>query len=145
MNRKALLAAALLAGGCAQAPMADPQADQMGRAFAPPEPGKGALYIYRSGVMGFARPIEAGVAGGATAPLATNTYMRLEILPGTVQVACRVGDNTGSGQAQIAEGSIRYVEVSMTVGVLLPGCAVAEVSPDQGQAAVRGSRRVASQ
>jgi len=30
----------------------------------------------------------------------------------------------------------------MKVNLLLPGCEVAEVSPDQGQAAVRGSRRV---
>lgn len=143
--RKALFAAMLLIAGCAQVPMADPQADQLGRAFAPPEPGKGVLYVFRSGVMGVARPIEVGIVGGATAQLATNTYLRLEAPPGTVQVACTVGNNSGSGQAQIGEGSIRYVEVSMKVGLLLPGCEVAEVPPEQGQAAVRGGRRVALQ
>ena len=145
MIRKALLAAMLLTAACAQVPMADPQADQLGRALAPPEPGKGVLYVYRSGVMGVARPIEVAIVGGPAAQLASNTYLRLEALPGTLQLVCRIGDNSGNGQAQIGEGSIRYVEVSMTVGLLLPGCEVTEVAPEQGQAAVRTSRRVALQ
>lgn len=143
MIRKALFAALFLSTGCAQVPMADPQADQIGRAFAPPEPGKGALYVYRSGVMGVARPIDVTIGGGPSAQLATNTYLRVEALPGTAQVTCKVGDKTGNGQVPIGEGSIRYVEVSMTVVSLQPGCEVAEVPPEQGQAAVRGGRRVA--
>jgi hypothetical protein len=143
--RKALIAAVLLTAGCAQVPMADPQADQMGRAFPPPEPGKGALYVYRSGIMGVARPIDVAIVGGATAQLATNTYLRLEGPPGPVEVDCKVGDKTGGGQVQIGEGRTRYVEVSMKVNLMLPGCEVAEVPPEQGQAAVRGSRRVAPQ
>ena len=145
MIRKALIAFALLAAGCAQVPMADPQADQMAKAFPPPQSGKGALYVYRSGVMGVARPIDVAIVGGATAQLATNTYLRLEGPPGPIEVDCRVGDKTGGGQVQIGEGRTRYVEVSMKVGLMLPGCEVAEVSPQQGQAAVRGSRRVAPQ
>ena len=145
MIRKALLAAVLLIAGCAQVPMADPQADQMGRAFPPPEPGKGALYVYRSGIMGVARPIDVAIVGGATAQLATNTYLRLEGPPGPIEIDCRVGDKTGGGQVQIDEGRIRYVEVSMTVGLMLPGCQVAEVPPEQGQRAVRASRRVVTQ
>ncbi|WP_428663717.1 hypothetical protein [Reyranella sp.] len=143
--RKAVLAAALLAAGCAQVPMADPQADQIGRSFPPPEPGKGALYVYRSGIMGVAKPIDVAILGGASAQLATNTYLRLEGPPGPVEVDCKVGDKTGGGQVQIGEGSTRYVEVSMKIGLMLPGCEVAEVPAEQGQAAVRGSRRVAPQ
>ncbi len=143
--RKALLAAVLLTAGCAQVPMADPQANQTGQAFSPPEPGKGALYVYRSGVMGFARPIDVGIVGGPTAQLATNSYLRFDGPAAMVQINCKVGDKTGSGQVQIAEGSIRYVEVTMKVELVLPACVVAEVPPEQGQAAVRGSRRVAVQ
>jgi hypothetical protein len=143
--RKALIVAALLVAGCAQVPMADPQADQMAKAFPQPQPGKGALYVYRSGVMGVARAIDVAIVGGATAQLATDTYLRLEGPPGPVEVACKVGDKTGGGQVQIDEGRTRYVEVSMKVGLMLPGCEVAEVSPQQGQAAVLRSRRVAPQ
>ena len=146
MIRKVLTVAALLAvAGCAQVPMAEPQADQMAKAFPTPEPGRGALYIYRSGIMGFARPIDVQVVGGATASLGTNTYLRLEGPPGPIEVDCKVGDKTGAAQLEVREGRTRYVEVSMKVGLLLPGCEVAEVPPEQGQAAVRGSRRVAPQ
>jgi hypothetical protein len=143
--RKAVIAAALLMAGCAQVPMAEPQADQMAKAFPTPEPGRGALYVYRSGVMGFARPIDVAVVGGATAQLSTGTYMRLEGPPGPVGIDCKVGDKTGGGQVQIDEGRTRYVEVSMKVGLLLPGCEVAEVGPQDGQQAVRGGRRVYAQ
>ena len=142
MIRKALIAVALLLPGCTQVPMANPQADQAAKAFPPPEPGRGALYVYRSGVMGLGRPIDVSVAGGATAQLPYNSYLRLEGPPGPIEVDCKVGDNTGARQLEISEGRTRYVEVSMKVNLLLPGCEVAEVSPDQGQAAVRGSRRV---
>ncbi len=145
MIRQAVIAATLLTAGCAQVPMAEPQADQMAKAFPTPEPGRGALYVYRSGVMGFARPIDVAVVGGATAQLATGTYLRLEGPPGQVEIDCRVGDKTGAGQVVIDEGRTRYVEVSMRVGVLLPSCEVAEVAPQDGQQAVRGGRRVYAQ
>ena len=145
MTCKALIAVVLLAAGCAQVPMANPQADQMAKAFPSPEPGKGALYVYRSGVMGFARPIGVAIVGGANAQLATGTYLRLEGPPGPVEIDCKVGDKTGGGQVEIGEGRTRYVQVSMKVELLNPSCQVAEVPPEQGQAAVRGSRRVAPQ
>jgi hypothetical protein len=143
--RKALLAAALLVSACAQAPMADLQADQAAKAFPPPEPGRGALYVYRTGLMGLARPIDVQVVGGRTAQLVSNSYLRLEGPPGPIEVDCKVGDKTGARQLEIVEGRTRYVEASMKIGVLLPGCELAEVPPEQGQAAVRGSKRVVVQ
>jgi hypothetical protein len=128
--------------GCAQVPMADPQADQMAKAFPMPAPGKGALYVYRTGYMGIARPVDVQVVGGRRAQLGSNTYLRLEGPPGPIEVDCKVGDKTGAGQVVIDEGRTRYVEVSLKIGALLPGCEVSEVAPQQGQAAVRGSKRV---
>ena len=122
--------------------MANPQADQAAKAFPPPEPGRGALYVYRSGVMGLGRPIDVSVAGGATAQLPYNSYLRLEGPPGPIEVDCKVGDNTGARQLEISEGRTRYVEVSMKVTALMPGCAVAEVPPEQGRSAVLNGRRV---
>jgi hypothetical protein len=143
--RKALIAAALALSGCAQVPMADRQADQAAKAFPPPAPGNGALYVYRTGYMGVARSIDVQVVGGRTAQLGSNTYLRLEGPPGPVEVDCRLGDKTGAGQVTIDEGRTRFVEVSMTVLSLMPGCAVAEVAPDQGQAAVGRANRVTVQ
>ena len=40
---------------------------------------------------------------------------------------------------------VSFVEATMTMGLLSPHCNVAEVASDQGEAAVRSSKRVAAQ
>lgn len=132
-------------GACATVPMGSPQDDQEGKRFDRPAPDKGALYVYRTGWMGSARAIDVAIVGGATAELATNTYLRLDGPPGMIEIDCRIGDKSNAGQVQIADGQTRYVQVSIKVGLWTPACEVAEVSADQGQAAVLASRRVAVQ
>ena len=135
----------LVVGACAGSPSAPPQADQQAKRFDQPPPDKGALYVYRSGLLGMARPIDVALAGGSSAQLGYNTFIRVEGPPGPVEIGCKVGDKAGNGQVQVDNGQTRFVEVTMTVGWLTPGCEVAEVSPDQGQAAVRAARRVEPQ
>ena len=132
-------------GACANVPMAPPQADQDAKRFDQPAPEKGALYIYRPGWLGLAKPIDIAIVGGATAQLNSHTYLRLEGPPGPVEIDCRVGDNNAARQVEIQDGQTRYVEVSMTIGLWQPGCDIAEVPPDQGQAAVLSSKRVEPQ
>ena len=117
MIRKALIAIALVAGGCAQPPVASPQADQMAKGFPTPEPGKGALYVYRSGVMGVARPIDVQIVGGATAQLPHRQLHppRRPAGPDRGRLQGRRQDRRRPGQ--IGEGRTRYVEVSMKVGL----------------------------
>src|SRR5476649_2276108 len=124
----------LAASACANVPLADSQQDAEAKRFEQPGRDNGALYVYRAGFMGLARPIDVSIAGGVSAELASNTYLRLEGPPGPVDLSCRIGDQQGSQQIIIEPGRTRYVEVSMKVGLTLPGCGVAEVSPDQGQA-----------
>ena len=132
----------LAVGACSGSPSAPPQADQEAKRFDQPAPDKGALYVYRSGIMGALRPLDVSLAGGASAQLGYNTFIRVEGPPGQIDVACKVGDNTTSQQIQIQDGQTRFVEVSMAAGLWAPSCEVAEVPPDQGQAAIRYSRRV---
>ncbi len=40
------------------------------------------------------------------------------------------------------DGQTRFVEVSVKVGWWTPGCEIAEVPADQGQAAVLASKRI---
>ena len=145
MRRALSLSLFLGLGACASGQMASLQDDQEAKQFAPPAPDRGALYIYRHEMMGFVKPIEVRVAGGSTGTLPINTYMRLEGPPGPIEVDCKVGDKQGALQVDIADGRTRFVEVSMTTGLWAPGCQMAEVPPDQGQAAVRASRRVVQQ
>lgn len=142
MQASASLTLLLAATACANVPMADPQADAEGKRFDNPAPGSGALYIYRSDLMGFARPIDINIAGGSSAELGARTYVRFEGPPGPVDIACRVGDHQGQSEVMIEPGRTRFVEASMKVGLMLPGCQLNEVSPDQGQAAVVAAKRV---
>ena len=132
-------------GACANVPMAPPQADQDAKRFDQPAPDKGALYIYRPGYLGLAMPIDVAIVGGATAQLNSHTFLRLEGPPGPVEIDCRVGSNNAARQVEIQDGQTRYVEVSIKIGLWLPGCEIAEVPPDQGQSAVQSSRRVEPQ
>ena len=136
----------LLLGACAGSPSAPPQADREAKSFVQPSPDRGALYVYRSGLFGMMRPLDVSLAGGASAQLGYNTFIRVEGPPGPIDIACKVGDSTANGQVQIQGGQTRFVEVAMnTKWGWSPGCEVAEVPPDQGQAAVRSARRVEPQ
>lgn len=143
LRRLALpLSLMIVAGACAGSPSASSQADQEAKRFEPPAPSKGALYVYRSGLMGAMRPVDVSLAGGASAQLGYNTFIRVEGPPGQIDIACKVGDNTTNSQVEIQDGQTRFVEVSMKAGLWSPSCGVAEVAPNEGQAAVRSSRRV---
>lgn len=135
-------ASMLVAGACAGSPSAPSQADQEAKRFAPPPPATGALYVYRSGLMGAMRPVDVSLAGGASARLGYNTFIRVEGPSGPVDIACRVGDSTTNGRVQMRDGETRFVEVSMKAGLWTPSCEIADVTADQGQPAVRAARRV---
>ena len=136
---------ALTLAACGGSTLAPQQADQEAKQFPQPAPGRGALYVYRSGWFGAAQAIDVSLVGGASAKLSPNRYMRIEGPPGPVEVGCRVGDKTGSAQIEIPDGQTRYVEAGMTIGWWSPGCEVEEVPPDKGQSAVRIGQRVEPQ
>ena len=132
-----------MAGACAGSPSAPPQADQQAKSFGPPPPDRGALYVYRSGLMGMLRPLDVSLAGGASAQLGYNTFILVEGPPGQIDIACKVGDNTANGQVQIQGGQTRFVEVSMNAGLWSPSCEVAEVParPGPGRRPISPPRR----
>ena len=135
----------LVLGACASGPAAPQPADQEAKRFDRPAPDKGALYVYRPGWMGLATTIDVAIVGGTNAQLGSNTYIRLEGPPGPVEIDCKIGDKTAARQVEIQDGQTRFVEVSVKVGWWTPGCEIAEVPTDQGQAAVLASKRIAPQ
>ncbi|WP_421999792.1 hypothetical protein [Reyranella sp.] len=135
----------LLAGACAGSPAAVPQADVAAKQFPPPSAGAGALYVYRSGLMGFARPVDVALSGGPSAQLDYNTFIRVDAPPGSVEVQCTVGGETGRSIVALQPGETRFVDVAMTPGFPNPGCEVAEAAPDAGRAAVTARRLVQPQ
>lgn len=146
--RHTLLLSLLLAlGACADVPMATPREDAIGKRFEPPPSTRGALYVYRDGLLGAAKPVNVtignGGGGALNVALGADTWVRLEGDPGPLDVRC--ADDTGAGRrVDVAPGETRYVEVAYKIGLLASGCDIAEVSPNKGQSAVsRGKRAVA--
>jgi hypothetical protein len=143
--RNGLSLALLLAlGACESVPMASPQEDATAKRFERPDPDRGTLYVYRRGLMAIAKNVDVSIANGPRAALAPDTYLMLVGPPGPIEVACKA-DNTDTKQVAIQPGETRYVEVAMQPGWWGPRCEIAEVSPDRGQAAVRGAKRVVAQ
>jgi len=140
-----LLALPLALASCANVPMADPQADQEAKQFAPPDGDRGAVYIYRSGLFGVARPLDVGITNGINARLPYNSFLRVDGPSGPIEVGCAAGDYRRSTEVNVTPGRVAFVEATMTMGLWGPHCNVTEVSPDQGEAAVRSSKRVAAQ
>ena len=139
-----LLTIAGTLGACAGVPMATPQENAIGKRFEPPPADKGAIYLYREGLLGAAVPVNVTVGGGVNIALGPDTWVRLEGDPGPLEVRC-AGDSGAGRRVDVAPGETRYVEVAYRIGLITPGCSVAEVSPNQGQSAVsRGKRAVAS-
>ena len=146
MIRKSFALPLLLTlGACANVPMADPQADQQAKQFLRPDGDRGAVYIYRSGLFGLARPLDVGITNGVNARLPYNSYLRVDGPSGPIEVGCAAGDYRDSTQVDITPGRVTFVEATMTMGLWGPHCNVAEVPPDQGEAAVKSSKRVAAQ
>ena len=130
-------------GACAAVPLATPQENAMGKRFEPPPADKGALYVYRQGLLGAAAPVNVTVGGGLNIALGPDTWVRLEGDPGPLEVRC-AGDSSAVRRIDVAAGETRYVEVAYRIRLMSPGCSVAEVSPGQGQSAVsHGTRAVA--
>ena len=134
----------LALGACANPPMTSPQEDLSAKQFDQPASGKGALSIYRTGLMAFALPVDVSVVGGAQAQLNRNNYLRIEGPPGPIEVACRMGKTNESRQVEIGAGQVRFVEVTANAGLMGPTCSLSEVAPGRGEEAVRSSRRVAA-
>ena len=135
------LTATLLLSACASVPMASRDADTAGKTFAPPPPGSATLYLYRESLFGAAYSLALSVGQRNLGALAADTWFRIDVEPGTYDVRCMTPEASGSTSVQIASGETRFVEAAIRMGFVAPRCAVFEVAPEKGRAAVTGGKR----
>ena len=138
-----LLPLALIA--CAEVQMAPPGEDQFGKRFEPPPAGKGAVYIFREGMLGAMTTVDVTVqtpSGPLDVALAADTWVRLEGDPGPLEVRCSKEQNVGQ-RLDVRPGEMRSVEASYRVALTGATCGVREVPQLEGQRGVaRGKRAV---
>lgn len=122
--------------------MAGEGADAEGKRFEPPPAGGSALYIYRESVFAAAYSLPVSLGPRQLGSLATDTWLRVDLAPGTYEVTCTTDEKTDTVPVTLAPGETRYVEAATRVGWFGPRCGVFEVSLEKGRQAVTAGRRV---
>jgi hypothetical protein len=80
-----LVAAALLASGCASVPMGDPQQDKAVKTFSV-KPGKAGIYVYRNENFGGAVTMDVFLNDRPLGQTAAKTFLFAEVEPGVHKV-----------------------------------------------------------
>jgi hypothetical protein len=128
---------------CAEVQMATPQEDQLGKRFDPPPSDKGAVYLFRQGLLGAVVPVRVVVqapGGALDVALAPDTWVRIEGEPGPLEIRCANDQNAGQ-RVDVRPGEVRYVEVAYRITFGGSDCGVVEASPLAGQRAVASGKR----
>jgi hypothetical protein len=112
-----LLAACLLAGllaGCGSVPLGSLNDDLRAKNSAA-HPDKSRIYVYRHETIGFAVPMTVTVDGRAAGRTAGQTYLMLEVEPGTHALASHAEDRS-TLNVQTEAGRTYYVWQEVKIG-----------------------------
>jgi hypothetical protein len=129
--------AALWLGGCAFVHKASEAEDAQAKAFTT-RPGKGALYIYRSELLGAALGLEVVVNGVSVGDTSGQSFFRLDLNPGQYTIESR-GDNTASLTVTVQAGRATYVWQEFKVGIVRGRTELHLVDEGTGRAGVQKS------
>ena len=129
--------AALWLSGCAFVHKASEAEDAQAKAFTT-RPGKGALYIYRSELLGAALGLEVVVNGVSVGDTSGQSFFRLDLNPGQYTIESR-GDNTASLTVTVQAGRATYVWQEFTVGIVRGRTELHLVDEGTGRAGVQKS------
>lgn len=129
--------AALWLSGCAFVHKASEAEDAQAKAFTT-RPGKGALYIYRSELLGAALGLEVVVNGVSVGDTSGQSFFRLDLNPGQYNIESR-GDNTASLTVTVQAGRATYVWQEFKVGIVRGRTELHLVDEGTGRAGVQKS------
>ena len=133
----AVAGAALWLSGCAFVHKASEAEDAQAKAFTTC-PGKGALYIYRSELLGAALGLEVVVNGVSVGDTSGQSFFRLDLNPGQYTIESR-GDNTASLTVTVQAGRATYVWQEFKVGIVRGRTELHLVDEGTGRAGVQKS------
>jgi hypothetical protein len=131
---------ALALGACATLPTMDEAENAAGKRFEPVLE-RGVLYVYRESPFGLAVVLPTSIDGRMIGSLGSDTWYRLEVTPGSHEIACHA-ENTGRTSVDVAAGQVRFVEVAIQFGFMQPRCRVFVPTDEVGRKSVMGGRRL---
>jgi Protein of unknown function (DUF2846) len=126
-----LLLVSFLLSSCASVPMADHEQDQEAKQFKAPA-GKSRIFIYRNETFGSAIKIAISVDGKLIGQTALKTYFVVDVEPGQHQIDC-FSESTSQVNLTTKENEISFVWQEVKMGLMSAGCAMHEVSADEGK------------
>jgi len=131
--------AALAACAGPTVPLASPRSDVEGKAFAPPPPGRAALYV-AAGRIPDVQSISLGHS--QVGSLTGNTWLRVDLDPGPYRIHARSAYSESSLAVALSPGTLtftqlQYVDLRPWSDVLSP------VAESEGRALVLAGKRVA--
>ncbi|MDH4120984.1 MAG: DUF2846 domain-containing protein [Deltaproteobacteria bacterium] len=102
--------------GCAAVEMASPMENDAAH-HATPLPGKGLVYVYRSGVFGAAIKLRILMDGRDVGQTVANSFFLVDVAPGKHTI---MGDaeNTATLDIQVEEGKVMFVSQDIHMGLL---------------------------
>jgi hypothetical protein len=128
-----LTLALALCTGCATVPLAPATPAQL--VTRAPASDQATIFVARPGVIGFAVLHEVLLNGAPVGALATNTYLQLDVPPGTHTLAVNWGAKVERVQVTLALGQQVYYRVTAVPAAL------SALDPAAGARAVARSRR----
>lgn len=129
----------LLLTGCGSVPMAPAADDAAGKSFSPPAAGSSVLYVYRTDGLGRFATTDLSAGQRMLGSLVWNTWLRIDMQPGTYDVRCKYEDSTSSKLVTLAPGDIQYLAVYVT----FRSCNLEQTDASVAQPAIRAGQRAA--
>ena len=127
----------LLFAGCASVPMESAQQSQLAKQFSPPENGKAALYIYRSGSFGGALKKYVWVDGECIGASAPNVFFYKEVRGDAKHDISTESEFSPNHLSVYTESGKNYfIHQYMKMGVFVGGANLEVVDEAKGRADV---------
>ena len=138
LNLTISLVAVFALANCASVPMASNESDVAAKKFEVPA-NKSRIYVYRNEALGSALKFTLAMDGKVAGQTAADVYYFWDVEPGKHEVAC-LGDSNANISVNTKAGTSTFVWQEVKMGFWVGQCALHEVNPEEGKAAVRSCK-----
>lgn len=108
MGRLGILLLLFGLGACADVPLASRELDAVGKRFDLPRAGYATLYIFRDGGL-FSSSIQVTLNAQKIGTLGSNTWLRIDVLPGTYDVRGDAGSAYATTTVRVPSSENRFI------------------------------------
>src|SRR5260221_11079647 len=129
MKSTAAVSMLLMLAACATVTLRPTEAALGAKAFAPPSPDRGVIYVARGtqAYFGSAVLIHVLLDGKRLGSLAPGTFWRLELTPGLHEIETVTNENESNVPVDLKNGETHFIKASIGAGLTAPRFNLAEL------------------